>query len=97
MSKIVKLVFKPAKSHKTHNDEWNLFTKEGQVGAYPEEVADQKLADFPNNFSIYRGEEKPKAKAMPMEKGLKEDKLEEPKKVGEEPDKALKTEKTKSK
>jgi len=88
--KKVKLQFKPSKSHRNHNDIYNLFTKEGQVGEYPESVAKEKLADFPLNFEVYREVKEPVAKAMPQPKF-------EPKKVQDEPDKMDKGSKTKTK
>ena len=63
MGKMIKLQFKPAKSHKNHLDSHNHFTEEGQVGEYPEDIAKEKLADFPNNFSVYKQDVPPKKKA----------------------------------
>ena len=89
--KTIKLQFKPAKGHKNHNDEWNVFTKDGQVGVYPEEIGKQKLIDFPLNFIEYNQPAPPKNKAKPLPGPA------EPKKVEEEPDKSLKGSSTKTK
>ena len=93
--KLVKLVFDPSKSHRTHNDEWNVFTEKGQVGEYPESVAKEKLADFPLNFKVYREAIEPEKKAKPQPKPIEEE--EQPKKVKDEPDKMDKGAKTKTK
>ncbi len=104
MSKTVKLQWKPTKSHNNHLDDWNHFTQEGQVGEYPEEIAKEKLADFPNNFVVYKAVEKPKKKAQPQpgnlpeEEQQPEEKEEDKEKAVEEaPDKMQKDEQTKKK
>ena len=48
--KKVKLLFKASKSHRTHNDDYNVLY-DGDIGEYPEDVAKLKLRDFPLNFS----------------------------------------------
>jgi len=91
--KMIKLQFRPSKSHRTHNDVWNVFIEDGQVGEYPADVAKQKLVDFPLNFTEYKQEAQPKKVAKPQPK------IEKPaeKKVEDEPDKGLKESKTKTK
>ena len=84
--KMVKLQFKPTKSHRNHLDDWNHFTQDEQVGEYPESVAKEKLADFPLNFKIYREQNAPEKKAKPVVAP-----------VEEQPDKMDKGEKTKIK
>ena len=88
----IKLQFKPAKSHKNHLDDWNHFTKDGQVGEYPHEIGKQKLVDFPLNFTEYKQPAEPKKVAKPVP-----EQFEKPKKVEDEPDKMLKAFKTKTK
>jgi hypothetical protein len=88
----IKLQFKPSKSHKNHLDDWNHFTKDGQVGEYPYDVGKGKLADFPLNFTEYKQPAEPKKIAKPIL-----DPFEKPKKVEDEPDKMMKTFRTKTK
>lgn len=83
----IKLQFRPAKGHKNHLDDWCHFTQDGQVGVYPYEVGRKKLIDYPLNFTEWKQPTIPKKKAKQIE----------PKKVEEEPDKALKGEGTKTK
>jgi hypothetical protein len=95
--KIIKLQFKPTKIHKNHLDNYNHFTKEGQVGEYPEEIAKEKLADFPNNFIVYKQPAPPKITAKKLPGNPIKDKTNQPKKVEDEPDKMMKEEQTKKK
>ena len=98
MEKVINLQWRPTKSHKNHLDNWNHFTEEGQVGEYPEDVAKEKLADFPDNFVEYKQPAPATKKAKPQPGNpIKDEKPEEPKKVEDEPDKALKDANTKRK
>lgn len=49
--KTVKLRFKSWKHIKVQNDMYNTL-KDGEVGEYPEEVAQQMLADTPQMFEL---------------------------------------------